>query len=214
MTLSPIPYYLISPDFFPKLTNQSYFLYNHFSIRQSRSFEIIMKVLINKIPKEGIEIHSSENAETLNIPPSEMELRDSVFIDAKITTEGPVLFADGSLRTVVNITCSRCGIDFLYDVDVFFHCHEEPLSQASKEVSLFLLKKDMDIDLYGGNEIELNDIFREQLLLAVPMYPLCKEDCLGLCPVCGLNLNTGTCNCHTEDIASPFRAIKGLFKEQ
>lgn len=173
-----------------------------------------MKVLINKIPDEGIEVHSCENAETLNILPSDIELKDNIFIDAKITTEGPVLFVDGSIKTTINLICSRCGVDYLYDIDVYFHCHEEPLNQASKEDSIFILKKDLDIDHYEGNEIEINDIFREQLFLAVPMHPLCKEDCRGLCPVCGKNLNTDKCDCHAENIANPFNVIKGLFKEQ
>lgn len=173
-----------------------------------------MKVFINKIPDDGIEIHSNENAGTLNISDSDILLEDNVRVEAKITHEGPVLFVDGSLKTVIHLTCSRCAVDFLFDVDTFFHCHEEPASHASKEVSLFLLKKDLDIDHYGGNEIELNDIFREQLMLAVPMHPLCKPDCKGLCTYCGLSLNTGTCNCHVEDVANPFNIIKGLFKEQ
>lgn len=169
-----------------------------------------MKVLVNKIPDEGIEIHSIENAETLGISPSEAVLDDNVHIEAKITSEWPAFFVDGSIKTVLNLMCSRCAVEFAYNVDTFFHCHEEPASLASTEGSLYLLKRDMDIDHYAGNTIEVNDIFREQLMLAVPIHPLCKPDCCGLCPNCGHNLNIGPCNCHIEETGSPFSVIKEI----
>ena len=170
-----------------------------------------MKVRVNRIPDEGIEIHSNENAETLHISPSDLILEDSVHIEAKISSEWPVFFVDGSLKTVIQLTCSRCAVDFSYNVDTIFHCHEEPVTLASSESNLFLLKKDMDIDHYAGNEIEINDIFREQLMLAVPVHPLCKPDCRGLCPKCGQNLNLGNCACTVEVSSNPFSVIKELF---
>lgn len=170
-----------------------------------------MKVLVNRIPGEGIEIHSNENSETLNILPSDLILEDNVQIEARVTCEWPVFFVDGSLKAGVQLTCSRCAVDFSYNVNTVFHCHEEPLTLASNESNLYLLKRDMDIDHYAGTEIEINDIFREQLLLAVPIHPLCKPDCRGLCPKCGQNLNLGTCNCTVEERANPFSVIKELF---
>ena len=56
-------------------------------------------------------------------------------------------------------------------------------------------------DVYSGKEIDLDPILREQLLLALPGYPVCKDDCKGLCPVCGANLNDRECGCdrHVPD---------------
>lgn len=172
-----------------------------------------MKVLVNKIPDKGIDIDSIENAETMGILPSESVdavIEDNIHIEARITSKWPAFFVDGSIKTVLKLICSRCAVEFPYNVETHFHCHEEPVSLASTEGSLYLLKPDMDIDHYAGNTIETNDIFREQLMLAVPIHPLCKPDCCGLCPNCGHNLNNGPCNCHIEETVSPFSVIKEI----
>ncbi len=171
-----------------------------------------MKITVSKIPEEGIEVHSSENAEGLDISPSDLILDDDVYIDAVISREGRIFFVDGTIKTVLRLTCSRCGRDSSYPLDTVFHCHEEPLTGASIEVEMSLKKGDMDIDHYAGDEIEINTLFREQVLLAIPMHPLCKPDCLGLCHRCGQNLNVKKCDCPQEEVTNPFSVIKKLFE--
>ena len=107
-----------------------------------------MKVLIYKIPEEGIKIQSRENAESLNISPSDVMLKDSVQIDAMISRDRGVFFVDGTLKTVLQLICNRCASEFSYPVDSSFHCHEEPASSASLHEDLALRKRDMDIEHY------------------------------------------------------------------
>lgn len=171
-----------------------------------------MKIGLYDIPEEGIEIHSNETAETLDITPSDLILDEGVHIDAKITRDGEIIFVDGAIKTVLKLTCRRCNGEFLYPVDTIFHCHEEPISHASTEIELVLRKEDMDIDHYSGDGVEINSIFREQLILSSPMYPLCKTDCLGLCPRCGQNLNIKKCECKIEEKESPFSILKEFLK--
>jgi len=171
-----------------------------------------MKIIVSKIPKEGIEIHSSVDAAGLNIDSSDFILNDNVHIDALINKDGDIFFVDGSIKTVIQVTCSRCAMDFPYPVYTVFHCHEEPVSSANKDMDMALKRGDMDVDHYAGDEVEINNLFREQLILAVPMYPLCRPDCPGLCPICGHNLNNGNCGCKKEDADNPFAVIKKLFE--
>lgn len=170
-----------------------------------------MKIIVSKIPDEGIEIHSSENAESLEISPADLMLGDDVHIDATIRREGEIFFIDGSIKTVLRLTCSRCAVYFSYPVDTFFHCREEPVTSASTEVELALKRNDMDIDHYAGDEVEINTLLREQVILSIPMHPLCKPDCRGLCPQCGQDLNIGRCDCQPEEVVNPFTVIKKLF---
>jgi len=86
------------------------------------------------------------------------------------------------------------------------------VSLATTDSDMSLRKRDMDIDHYAGEEVEINNLIREQVLLAVPMHPLCKPDCLGLCPKCGQNLNIKRCNCVIDETANPFQGIKKLFE--
>jgi uncharacterized protein len=69
------------------------------------------------------------------------------------------------------------------------------------------------VSFYHDDVIDLADVIREQLYLALPMKPLCREDCLGLCPVCGQNRNTTPCTCKTEWVDPRMDALRNLKKD-
>ncbi len=75
-------------------------------------------------------------------------------------------------------------------------------------------EEDLDTSYYRDDQIDLNELLREQFYLALPMKPLCREDCRGLCPQCGTNLNTGTCTCATEWEDPRLAALKGLVRDE
>ena len=68
----------------------------------------------------------------------------------------------------------------------------------------------MEADFIKGEEIDLKDIVREQIYLSIPMKSLCSEGCLGLCPICGKNLNQGPCQCKGEKGHPGFLKLKNL----
>jgi uncharacterized protein len=86
----------------------------------------------------------------------------------------------------------------------------KPAGRESSERS----GEDEDTDdegyVYTGEEIELADMLREHVILAAPMQPLCHDECRGLCPVCGQDLNVRRCECREEQIQSPFAVLKQL----
>lgn len=171
-----------------------------------------MKIIVSKIPDEGIEIHSVETAKSLGVSPPDLMLDDDVLIDAIVTRQGRVFFVDGTLSASLQLVCSRCAGEFSYPVNTGFYCQEQPLSNSDTDMETALLKGDMDIDHYAGDEVELNNIFREQIMLAMPMHPLCRIDCRGLCTKCGQNMNIKECGCKEEEVQSPFSVIKKLFE--
>ena len=69
---------------------------------------------------------------------------------------------------------------------------------------------DVDFAPFEGDEIDLGELFREQILLAIPMTPLCREECKGLCPVCGADLNAGECSCERGEIDPRWSALADL----
>ena len=68
----------------------------------------------------------------------------------------------------------------------------------------------VDEEMYGGKQIDLSPAVREQILLSVPASPLCREDCKGLCPKCGKDLNDGDCGCNRIAIDPRWTALKGI----
>jgi len=69
---------------------------------------------------------------------------------------------------------------------------------------------DLDISFYKGDRIDLTELIKEQILLYLPMQPLCSTDCKGLCPKCRKSLKDGPCNCEVKEIDPRFEVLKKL----
>jgi uncharacterized protein len=119
----------------------------------------------------------------------------------------------GTVKTTLGMSCSRCLEPFTVDVDVPFDLRYQPHAEhhgtGEREVEV----DDMDTAFYENDEIDLGQLMQEQFYLALPMKPLCKDDCKGLCPNCGTNLNKATCDCHTHWDDPRLAALRALKKE-
>ncbi|MBI2188768.1 MAG: DUF177 domain-containing protein [Acidobacteria bacterium] len=101
----------------------------------------------------------------------------------------------GSVHADLELTCSRCLEPFAITVGAPFDLRYLPASAISTEPEREVADEDLDLSYYRDDRIDLNELLREQFYLALPMKPLCREDCRGLCPQCGANLNTAACGC-------------------
>ena len=101
----------------------------------------------------------------------------------------------GTVTTELELACSRCLDPFRLAVDAPFDIRYLPFSAAASESEREVEEEDMETSYYRDDQIDLNELLREQFYLALPMKPLCEENCKGLCPQCGTNLNMGTCDC-------------------
>ena len=73
-----------------------------------------------------------------------------------------------------------------------------------------LTEDEMSVSVFDGEAIDVDEIVKEQIVLAVPTRMLCREDCKGICPECGTDRNTGDCSCATNDIDPRWAALKNL----
>lgn len=101
----------------------------------------------------------------------------------------------GHLQTELELSCSRCLEPYRFVVDAEFDQRYLPGSAASAEPESEVQEDDLETSYYSDDQIDLGELMREQFYLVLPMKPLCRDDCRGLCPQCGTNLNTGTCDC-------------------
>ena len=101
----------------------------------------------------------------------------------------------GTVRTGLELECSRCLEAFRMPVDAAFDQRYMPRSEASDDAEAEVAADDLATSYYEDEQIDLNELLREQFYLVLPMKPLCAEDCKGLCPHCGTNLNAATCAC-------------------
>jgi uncharacterized protein len=118
----------------------------------------------------------------------------------------------GTVVTELELPCSRCLEPFRLPVAAPFDLRYLPASDISSDPEREVDDEDLETSYYENDAIDLNELLREQFYLALPMKPLCREDCRGLCPQCGTNLNTGTCDCAPVWEDPRLAPLKGLGK--
>jgi uncharacterized protein len=116
----------------------------------------------------------------------------------------------GTLRTVLELECGRCLEGYTLPVNTTFDLLYLPAAEAPAQGEREVEEDDLDTAFYRDGIIDLAGLLREQLYLALPMKPLCRDVCRGLCPVCGTNMNTSSCSCANEwedPRLAPLRAL-------
>ena len=117
----------------------------------------------------------------------------------------------GKVVATLELECSRCVEPFAVPVDAKFDMLFLPASENTGEGEREVTADDMGVSYYKDDVIDFADVIREQFYLLLPMKPLCREDCLGLCPVCGKNRNREECSCQIEWVdprLEPLRKLK------
>jgi uncharacterized protein len=118
----------------------------------------------------------------------------------------------GRVTATLELDCSRCVEPFAIPVDSRFDMLFLPQSENTGDEEREVKADDLGVSYYQHDVIDLGDVVREQLYLALPMKPLCRDDCRGLCPVCGKNRNHEECTCQAEWIdprLEPLRKLRG-----
>jgi len=173
-----------------------------------------MKILAHQITEPPKDASFAQGIEELNVLSSSKLVKDFRFpraVDVSLVyyRSGMELFFQGRIGGTIEGCCSRClkSYSFPLEKEFEFVLTPEPTSPKSKELS----RDELGLSFYGEKEIDLAPFIREQVLLALPMRPLCAEDCRGLCPGCGMDLNDDPCRCASPQ-ADPrmavFRAMK------
>lgn len=101
----------------------------------------------------------------------------------------------GRVKTTLELRCSRCLEPFIAPVDQEFDLRYSPHSQSKVDGDREIEQDDLTTAYYEHDQIDLGHLMHEQFVLSLPMKPLCSDGCKGLCPICGVNLNNGTCDC-------------------
>jgi uncharacterized metal-binding protein YceD (DUF177 family) len=130
--------------------------------------------------------------------------------------DGTHAFAAGEFVGHLVVACSRCVGPVRLDLQeklrvTFMPPSEIPAddADAASEDGPEVAAEDLDLFPFDGEKIDVEPLLREQFVLAIPYAPVCKDDCKGLCPQCGIDLNTGTCTCE-KPIDPRLAALKGL----
>ncbi len=108
---------------------------------------------------------------------------------------GGIIVVKGRIACTLTLTCSKCLEEFTLPVETFLDIELAPKALMPSASELELTGEDLDIYYYEGDEIDLDPFVYEELMLSIPIKPVCKEDCKGLCETCGGNRNYEECRC-------------------
>ncbi len=173
-----------------------------------------MKLRIEDITAEAKQLTFAEPETEVNRllqqgPVREFRVAAPISVTVAYYRAGTDVFVGGRILAETRAACARCveefattrGRDFRYLLTprvMRLHDGKEPRAE------------DVDLSSYDGDEIDLSPLIREQLILALPSRALCDENCRGLCPHCGQNLNLGECGCRAEIRDPRLAALKTI----
>ncbi|MBI4654106.1 MAG: DUF177 domain-containing protein [Nitrospirae bacterium] len=137
-------------------------------------------------------------------------IKDNVEVNLKISKLGDKVLVTGETKASISLLCSRCLKNFSYPLHIKFDTEYIPFKELLQESEYELKREELDISFYRDDQIDIEQLVKEQLFLAIPMKPLCKSDCQGICPKCGKDLNERACECKIEEIDPRLAILKKL----
>ena len=129
----------------------------------------------------------------------------------RLQRTGQLVEVDGRCRAEVTLACSRCLQPLTLSLDETFSVTFAP--QAADDIpaeEVELTRDELGLLTYRDDVIDLHEALQEQLIMALPISPLCADNCAGLCPLCGADLNRRRCSCERKPFDNRFAALAAL----
>ena len=175
-----------------------------------------MRFRIEDIPPEGREeiyaLEESELAERLGREQSRsFRFVSPISVRLKLSRSGSTIVMKSRIAARVEWTCARCLDPFSIDLGSEFTTTLKPKPPnfvLPEEVELS--REDLETDYYEGEEIEVTPFVKDQILLTLPQKAVCREECRGLCPRCGKNLNREVCLCKDDSVDPRLAPLKSF----
>jgi uncharacterized protein len=139
-----------------------------------------MKIVVNKVPPEGLTQHASYNPSVLDMDRQDVQLKEPFEADAFVTKADQELVVNVEIRAPLHLVCGRCLEEF---------------------TSMVTPRAVFSYTVQPTGTVDITDDVRQEIILAYPMIPLCKPDCKGLCRSCGQNLNVTSCSHQEQEVS-------------
>jgi uncharacterized protein len=175
----------------------------------------MLTLKLDEIPAEGLNLSWTEERPSLlayleSLSQIDFDFETPLQSEARVWKAGRSVLIRGKVQTNLQLQCVRCLKEFSFPISATFELTLHPLKETSLAEEVELNRNEMESGFYEEGEIHLSEIACEQVFLEIPYKPLCHEECKGLCPVCGKDLNLASCDCGKEEFSSSFSAFQKL----
>jgi len=180
----------------------------------------IVKIRVEEIKDKAIDLSADEEVADYPALAAFQEAGECTFlgplrVQLTVAREYDHIRASGRVVSAARLACSRCLSLFDTEIDSPFTVIYMPAAAGIiQDEEVELTGEDLVSATYEGDEIDFAREISEQVITEIPFKPLCKDDCKGLCPVCGTDLNETGCDCKEELHSTTFGALKNLEIEQ
>ena len=169
-----------------------------------------MKVDLLSLTDEPQAFSFSTDKDDIDLETKGIEVVGDVEMVGEVSRNAAKTDVRGSVKAPLEIDCTRCLTPVRRELDVAFQIDFVGREFLPESKEAHLESNDLGTDILEGDEIDLTEIAREQILLNLPETTLCREDCKGICPTCGTDLNEGDCQCGEDEIDPRWAALKNL----
>ena len=178
-----------------------------------------MRVRLEDIPPEGLEVAFEDT----RLKPGDLgeqvvEVLEAPRAELRLLRQGDRVRAQGSYRARLTLVCSRCLVGAPFDLTGEIDWQFLPEAQAAKPgggkrsgaEEVHLQENELEAVFYQKGELDLGKVLKDELALELPMAPLCRPDCAGLCPECGKPKAEGGCDCLRRETDPRWAALAKL----
>jgi uncharacterized protein len=174
-----------------------------------------MRVRIDEIPESGrtLRLHWDEDRLRQFLPPDDplsLKLLRPLNVTLNLNRRPDHIRITGKIEGSLDVGCHRCLRPFVLSlkepVDIYMVANERMPKDEEKELE----PDELFYEFFDGEVIEVDRLVAEQVFLALPVKLLCSDDCKGICPGCGVNLNDEACRCKPPAGRSPFEMLKTI----
>jgi uncharacterized protein len=159
----------------------------------------MLLIEIPRIPPEGLDLDETLDPAGVHLEGDDELALETGRLDCRLEiVDGNTVHVTGRLAGQVTVECGRCLERFVVGVDQKldqFYLPRLANRPEEEEEAVELSDHDVVVGYYDQDRLDLGEVVREQIFLALPLKRLCREDCRGLCPTCGRNRNADSCAC-------------------
>ncbi|HET7101731.1 MAG TPA: DUF177 domain-containing protein [Terriglobia bacterium] len=165
------------------------------------------------ITLQELELHRVTASKTyepgaLDFKGTKFRQAEPLAVSAEAELTGKEIRVRGHISGALEADCDRCLEQVRMPVELDFDLPYRPMEEIALEEEVEVAEDELTVGFFSGDGVNLADVVREQALLSVPMKIICRPDCRGLCPVCGVNRNDKECDCSSQNKESPFAFLK------
>ena len=173
-----------------------------------------MRIELDKLEQTGDRFAHRYEPEEIVLDEEHVRLTRQPEVSGRVIRSGHEVRLRGNINASAEVDCDRCLKTVAVPVETKFDVAYVPTDDYKRSDVAELQEEDLSLSVFDGETIDLDELVREQVLLALPSRALCGEDCKGLCPTCGTDRNANPCQCETKEIDPRWAGLKAVIGDE